>query len=165
LRVELTRKGLRVRFTPSYFHGERAEAGVSRTLAALVVGLEEDTLDATISLDPPEGAMGEPTAHVRINVPLARLASIEDAAGRHARLRVIIAIRRAGGPANERPFEVREKLIDVPLGQAIRSGGSEPERREFVVEVPMSVGRGEIAVGVHDALSQLVTYRRVSAAF
>ena len=52
LRVELKRKGPRVRSTPSYFHAERPEPGVSRTLAALLVGLQEDTLGAWVSIDP-----------------------------------------------------------------------------------------------------------------
>jgi VWFA-related protein len=86
LRVELRKKGLRVRFTPSYFHGQRAEQGASRTLAALLVGLEEDTLGADVSVDLPRApdspATSIRTANVRISVPLARLSALENAEGR-----------------------------------------------------------------------------------
>ena len=164
LRVELKRKGPRVRSTPSYFHAERPEPGVSRTLAALLVGLQEDTLGALVSIDPqpsdPEAKPGSGTANVRISVPLARLAAAEDAAERHGRLRVVIAVWRAGTGASEHPFDVREQLIDVPLPPS--SSSSQGERREFVVTVPLGAGHHEIAVGVHDLYSWLVSYRRVS---
>jgi VWFA-related protein len=164
LRVELRKKGRRIRYTPSYFHGERAEPGASRTLATLLVGLEEDTLGAEVSIDPwPQGGPAPKTtrtANVRIGVPLARLAAVEDAEGRHGQLRVVIAIWRAGALAKERPLEVREQIIDVPL-PAVPPSGSDPGRREFVVEVPLSGDHREIGVGVHDVFSPLTTYRRV----
>ncbi|MGE3374096.1 MAG: VWA domain-containing protein, partial [Vicinamibacteria bacterium] len=48
LRVELKRKGLRVRHRVSYLHAEPAERQLSRTLAALLLGYEDDGLDARI---------------------------------------------------------------------------------------------------------------------
>jgi hypothetical protein len=129
------------------------------------VGLEEDTLGADVSVDPwPAGTPGPKTtrtAKVRIGVSLARLSTVEDADGRHGRLRVVIAIWRPGALAKERPLEVREKLIDVPLPSAGSSTGADPGRREFVVEVPLDADHREIGVGVHDDLSRLTTYRRV----
>ena len=165
LRVELRKKGRRIRYTPSYFHAERAEPGASRTLAALLVGLEEDTLGAEVLVDPWPASEPGPkttrTAKVRIGVTLARLSAVEDAEGRHGRLRVVIAIWRAGALAKERPLEVREQLIDVPLPPVVSTTGSDPPRREFVVEVPLGTDHREIGVGVHDAFSRLTTYRRV----
>ena len=164
VRVELRRKG-RLRFAPSYFHGVRAETGVSRTLAALLAGLEEDTLGATISVDAgPAGDAGTEhsrTVNVRISVPLARLSTVEEAGPRHGRLRVVIAIWRTGALARERPLEVREEFIDVPWLAADTPAASSPERRELVVKVPLGDGPREIGVGVHDAFSPLITYRRV----
>ena len=162
LRVELRKKGRRIRYTPSYFHAERAEPGATRTLAALLVGLEEDTLGAEVSIDPwpedgPLPTQTTRTAKIRIGVSLARLSAVEDAEGRHGRLRVVIAIWRPGALAKDRPLEVREKLIEVPLPPAV----SDPGRREFVVEVPLGAEHREVGVGVHDGFSRLTTYRRV----
>jgi hypothetical protein len=56
--------------------------------------------------------------------------------------------------------EVREKLIDVPLPPVSTSGDG--ARSEFVVEVPLSSGRDEVAVGVLDRDSRLVTYLRLT---
>ncbi len=168
LRVELRMKGRRIRYTPSYFHGERAETGASRTLVALLVGLEEDSLGAEVSIDPWPPGDAEPkttrSAKVRIGVSLARLSAVEDAEGRHGRLRVVIAVWRAGALAKERPLEVREQLIEVPLPPALSATTSDPLRREFVVEVPLSADHREIAVGVHDVYSRLTTYRRLRLA-
>jgi hypothetical protein len=99
--------------------------------------------------------------NVRIGVPLVRLSTVEEAERRHGRLRVVIAIWRAGALAKERPLEVRENLIDVPLPSAASADGSDPGRREFVVEVTLNADHGEIGVGVHDVFSRLATYRRV----
>jgi VWFA-related protein len=168
LRVELLRKkGRHLRYTPSYLHAHRAEAGASRTLAALLVGLEEDTLGAEVSLDPwPAG--GDPkvarTAKVRVGLPLARLTAVERADERHGRVRVVIAIWRVGAHAREQPLELREQLIDVPLPPTAAAGGSAPGRREFVVEVPLRADHREIGVGIHDANSRLTTYRRLRVA-
>jgi len=168
VRVELRKKGRPIRYTPSYFHGERAETGASRTLAALLAGLEEDSLGAEVSIDPWPPGDGAPkttrSAKVRIGVSLARLSAVEDAEGRHGRLRVVIAVWRAGALAKERPLEVREQLIEVPLPPALSATTSDPLRREFVVEVPLSADHREIAVGVHDVYSRLTTYRRLRLA-
>jgi VWFA-related protein len=165
LRVELRKKGRRIRYTPSYFHGERAEPGAQRTLAALLVGLEDDTLGADVSVDAlpaaDPAAKSTRTVNVRIGVPVVRLSTVEDADRRHGQLRVVIAIWRAGPLATERPLEVREILIDVPLPATASADGSDPGRREFVVEVPLSADHVEIGVGVHDVFSRLATYRRV----
>ena len=165
LRVELRKKGRRIRYTPSYLHTERAEPGASRTLAALLTGLEEDTLGAEVSVDPwPAGApmpKTTRTAKVRIDVPLARLSTVEDAEGRHGRLRVVIAVWRARAIAKEQPLEVREQLIEVPLPPAVSARGLDPGRREFVVDVLLNADHREIGVGVHDAFSRLTTYRRL----
>jgi VWFA-related protein len=158
LRVELREKGLRVRYTPTYLHGARVEPGVSRTLAALLVGLEEDTLGANVSLDPLQPSASK--ASVRIGVPLARLTAVEDATGRHGRVRVVIAVWRADAKPGESPFEVREKLFDVPLPQG--AGAAQPDR-ELVVEPPLLAGHRELAVGVLDVRSRLVTYKRLAA--
>jgi hypothetical protein len=129
------------------------------------VGLEEDTLGAVVSVDPRPADGSAPKAvrpaRVRIGVPVARLSAVEDAAGRHGRLRVVIAIWRAGALARERPLEIREQLFDIPLQAVDSAGGAEPSQRELVVEVPLSADHHEIGIGVHDLVSGRTTYRRV----
>jgi hypothetical protein len=166
LRVELRRKGLRLRFTPAYHHAARAEPGASRTLAALLAGLEEDTLGADVSVDgmPTADAMAGAatwTVSVRIRVSLARLSTVEAAQGRHGLLRVVIAVWRTASLAKERPIEMREKVIEVPFPSALSPAGPDAGWREFVIEVPVSAAHREIGVGVLDAVSHLATYRRL----
>ena len=117
IRVELRRKGLRARYRPSYFHGERAAEVVARTLVALVAGIEADTLGALVSArsEPtrPESDAGQADqASVRISVPLGRLtAALGDTPT--ARLRIVIAIRTGSHGKASAP-DVREKYVDVP---------------------------------------------------
>jgi VWFA-related protein len=159
LRIELRRKGLRIRHTPSYFHGERPERGVSRTLAALLVGLEEDGLGVGLSIDAASVTAGDAgrTAKLTVRVPLARLSAVAGSSPAQGRVRVVIATWRSGEESRQRPLEVREKRIDLPLEGAAQGGG----RGEFAVDVPLGYGHDEIAVAVEDAVSGLASYRRV----
>jgi len=155
LRVEVARKGVQLRYPPSYRHAVRPEPGTARTLAALLAGLEEDTLGAVVALDPAAPSAGAepgaPRVRVRIRVPRGRL----EGAGR---VRVVIATWRAGSPAKDRLLDVREELLDVaPLGATDAADAMQ----EFVVEVPLAAGHPELAVGVHDVHSSRVTYQRL----
>jgi hypothetical protein len=164
LRVEPKRKGLSARFAPSYHHGRRPEPGAARTLGALLAGLEEDTLGATIALDPPpteRPAEGPAPVNVRIRVPVTRVSPADDGVGSR-RMRVVIATWRGGSPSKDELLDVREQLIDVaPAGSG--NDTSLPETREFVIAVPLAAGHAELAVGVLDLASPRVTYRRLRA--
>jgi VWFA-related protein len=165
IRVELRRKGLRARYRPSYFHGERAAEVVARTLVALVAGIEADTLGALVSARPeptrPESDAGQADqASVRISVPLGRLAAVqgEEEDAPVARLRIVIAIRTGSDGKASAP-EVRDKYVDVPIPAG--APGLPAGSHDVVVSVPVSGDEGEIAVGVQDVASGLATYRRI----
>jgi hypothetical protein len=130
-------------------------------MAALLFGIEEDRLGAAISagLAPQAGAAtAGRVAAVRISVPLAGLASEPDPEGRRARLRLVVGVRGVEGATEALP-ELREQevLILLPHGDATAA----TERHEIVVDVPLGDGPHDIAVGVHDALSSLASYRRL----
>ena len=162
IRVELRRKGLRVRHRRSYVHGSAAEAMVGRSLAALVFGLEEDTLGARVEAElsrSSAGAAAGRVASVRISVPLAALESMPGPGGPRARLRIVLAVGAAEASA-ERPVDIRQKWVEMALPPA--SADREINaRRELVVTVPLGPRAQEIAVGVEDVASRRVTFRRV----
>ena len=161
VRVELRRKGFRVRHRPTYYHGERAEEVVGRTLAALVVGIEEDALGASVtaSVETSSAEGARLQGSLRIGVPLERLAATTGADESRGRVRIVIAVRR-GEPGTGGVSDVREKWIDVPLPES-RRGASQPTmRHEIVIAVPDVVVGVEVAVGVQDALSGFATYKR-----
>jgi VWFA-related protein len=165
LRVEVFRKGVRLRHRPSYFHRPQADVGTSRTVATLVAGLEEDTLGAEIWVGPVPGSASAAAgrgATVRIGVPVRRLAARQTDQGPYAQLRVIIAVRKAMVRINDESVEVRHKLIDVPLGMG-DSERSSDVRQEFRVDLPLSLADADLAVGVLDVLSERATYRRLEA--
>jgi VWFA-related protein len=159
IEVRLRRgKGLRVRHRASYVHAAPEARQADRTMAALLFGVEEDRLGAAISAglatreDP--SAAGR-VAAVRVSVPIAGLAGEPDPQGRHARLRIVIAVR--GLHAAVAAADVREKEVLVLLPEAAAAAA----HHEIVVDVPLCDGPHDIAVGVHDALSSLASYRRL----
>jgi hypothetical protein len=167
LRVALAPKGLRARHRPSYYHGQSSDEMVGRTLGALVVGIEEDALGASISADvaapspaaTTAAARGAPAAGVlRIGVPLERLSASTSESGR--RIRVVIALRR-GAAGSVPASDVREKWIDIPGPESRGQSGPDEPRHEIVIGVPgVTIGEA-VAVGIQHPPSGLATYRRV----
>ena len=160
IRVELRRKGLKVRHRLSYFHGGPTEAVLGRILAALFYGIEDDTLgvETTGVWSGPE-ASGRRPASVRIAVPLSGLAVATSIGDDRAHLRIVLAVRKHGGAKSDRGLDVREKSVAVPLPAS--SSSPAPSRQEFVVEVLLSQGDTEIGVGVQDLGSGRASFRRL----
>ena len=167
LRVEVRRKGVTARYAASYHHAPRADEHGARVLVALLLGLEEDTLGASVSIGeppPPAGTAAAadraPAIGIRIGLPVDRLAAVTGSGGREGRVRVTIAVWRAGERGGPRRVEVREEVVAVPrVGSAVGDAGR--PRHEIVVSVPVAGEETELAVGVHDEDAGLVTYRRL----
>jgi VWFA-related protein len=162
LRVELRRKGLRVRHRTSYLHADRGDEQVNRTLATLLFGYREDTLGAEIGAEvasiTAEAGPLEREVSVRISLSASRLTAGPGLEGRTGRLRVVMAVRRTGS-RSEPAVETREKLVDVELGP---ESGDDPEpRREIVVRMPLARDGQEIAVGIQDAFGSAASYRKL----
>src|SRR5262245_34938324 len=159
IRVRLQHgKGLTLRYRGSYFHAPRGAHEADRLLAALLYGMEEDALDALVSVDvsaaDAERSTGR-TALVRVSLPVGKLATEAGPSGPRARLRLLIAVRKVDAAPSDRPLDLREKEVTLELS----ADGPDGEIREFVVEVPLGEGAHELAVGVHDALSTKASYR------
>jgi hypothetical protein len=166
IRVDVRRKGLRVRHRRSYFHGSATEAVAGRSLAALLFGLEEDTLGVRVEVRRPrpgEGSGAGHVAHVSISVPLAGLTGTRGPEGYRARLRIVMAIPAAGGSA-EHTVDIRQKWIDVALPPEAPHGAVSDARHEIVVAVPLDSGQSDIAVGVEDVASRRATFKKLALA-
>jgi hypothetical protein len=113
LHVELKRKGLRVRHRVSYLHAEPGERQLSRTLAALLLGYEDDGLDARIRAEvgaPGQGsdaAAGSPRASVSTFVVSDPMAGPLAGSGRAA---------SGSGSAETPPSEIRVRL-SIPFAR------------------------------------------------
>ena len=154
-------KGLTLRYRQSYLHAPGRTREDERVLAALLYGLDEDALGATVTAELAPANTNHPDqriALVHISVPLARLATEPDGDGRRARLRLLLAVRKTN--AADQSLELREKDVAIRL-PATDAQRPEAERHDFVVEVPLGEGAHDIAVGVHDALSSLASYGRL----
>jgi VWFA-related protein len=162
IKVRLRRgKGLTLRYRKSYLHAPRRTREDDRVLAALLYGMDEDTLGAIVTAELAPADTTRPdrrSALVHISVPLARLASETDGDGRGARLRLLLAVRKTSGAGESLALREKDVAFRLPAREA---DGPQPERHEIVVDVALGEGEHEIAVGVHDALSSLASYRRL----
>jgi VWFA-related protein len=150
----LRRKGLTLRHRASYLHAGSGVREGQRALAALLLGLEEDSLGATIAAEPAAGEGGGALLRIRVTLSRLRLESADE--GRSARLRILVASRGAqqGAPA------VRERLVPIRLPAAPAGGDPPDATQEFVIRVPLA-GGADFAVGVIDALSSAATFKRL----
>ncbi|MGE0454426.1 MAG: VWA domain-containing protein [Vicinamibacteria bacterium] len=168
LRVEVHRRGVRVRHTRTYYHGVGTEASVRRSMAALLGDPGTDTLGANISLERrpiAEDRTNTAEVQLRIRVPLTHLSPLErTGSSPRARIRVIIAVWSTAGGVEGNAPELRERVFEVPLAPARANDTAATVWHELVVGVPVpaTAADADFAVGVIDTVSNLATYRRLS---
>ena len=147
--------GYRVRYRGSYKAQPQGEQVGERTLAALLLGLEDNPLDIRLRT-----AVATPLDDGRYLVPLEISLSLAKLTSRPARLkrkcllRVVLAIQDAEGevgPLRERviPLEISESVAAMPDG-----------RHNLVMRLPVETGTGVLAIGVEDKLSSQASYLR-----
>ena len=159
LRLELARKGLKVRHRLSYFHAPSGEAQVTRTYAALLLGYEADELGAQIHVER-SGAAEPAGVAIRISLPLDRLGTRPDGDARVAQLRVVMATRNAGEAVSEAPALARERTVEVRLPPTTE-GGQPGATHDIVVRMAFAAEDQEVAVGVRDLIGGAASYQRV----
>jgi VWFA-related protein len=146
------KRNVEIRHRVSYLRAELPARRGQRALSALLIGLEENALDAQVEVQRDSAS----TARLHISLPLRALKAVEAAGPPQARLFVVISFRPSTG--ENAAVTVREKEVTVNLNeeQPVRDGG----RRSFVVEVPVTENRYEFAVGVEDATTGSTSYLR-----
>jgi hypothetical protein len=158
VRIELAGnvgKGRRMRYRQRYQAVPEDERMAERTLAALVMGWEDNPLGTEIRIgesQPPEGRVWE--VPVEIVLPTETLSSLPAAAGERQLVRVLMMAE----DEKSRRTPMREKLI--PLDRV--EGGDEARARTVVVNVQLGPGAHTIAVGVRDELSRISSFHRVA---
>ena len=136
VRLKKERRGIQIRHRMSYLHAEPAVQRGQRALSALMFGLEENGLRATLDIQrAPPPAEGATSATVKISLPLDALRFDETDTGRQARVRVVVALRSTGGfRASLGRGRPREGVHDRPAGRGDDHGRSRglrgrPDRR------------------------------------
>lgn len=157
VRLKKERRGIQIRHRMSYLHAEPAVQRGQRALSALMFGLEENGLRATLDIQrtTPETKAGT-SATVKISLPLDSLRFEESETGREARVRVVVALRSAGGEKARSAAIVREKEFTIALPPGAATTGV----HEVFVDVPIDGAGHDFAVGVEDLASGVATYLR-----
>lgn len=156
VRLKKERRGIRIRHRMSYLHAEPAVQRGQRALSALMFGLEENALRATLDIHrtlPSTG--GGASATVKIGVPLDALRFEETDKGLTARVRVVVALRSTGGDKPRSAAIVREKEFTIE-----RPTGATTGLHDVFVDVPIDGTSHDFAVGIEDLASGIATYLR-----
>ncbi|MBP9945073.1 MAG: VWA domain-containing protein [Vicinamibacteria bacterium] len=158
VQLKKERRGIRIRHRMSYLHAEPSVQRGQRALSALMFGLEENGLRATLDIQrTPTAASGETSATVRIRVSLDALRFEDSAEGRQARVRVVVALRSVNGDASRAPAVVREKEFTIASAAVTTPPTS---THDVVVDVPVDGSSYDFAVGIEDIASGVATYLR-----
>lgn len=158
LRVRLTdkaqaKRNADIRHRRAYLRAELPARRGQRVLSALILGLEENALDADIEV----ARTGATSARVRVSVPVSALTPLPGTENGEARLQVVISFRPDRGDSGT--VTVREKEVTFALNRDETAAG---ERREIFVDVPINSSGYEFAIGVEDAGSGSASYLRRS---
>lgn len=158
VQLKKERRGIRIRHRMSYLHAEPSVQRGQRALSALMFGLEENGLRATLDIQrTPTAASGETSATVRIRLSLDALRFEDSAEGRQARVRVVVALRSVNGDASRAPAVVREKEFTIASAALATPPTS---THDVVVDVPVDGSSYDFAVGIEDIASGVATYLR-----
>ena len=161
IRVELAEgaaKGAKLRYRRRYRAVPEDERMAERTLAALVMGWEDNPLGTQIRVgerQPLEDEVWE--VPVEIVVPTEALGTLSGSDGERQLVRVLMM----AADEKSRRTPMREKLI--PLGEiepAAEGGLAGP--RTLVVNVELGPGVHTIAIGVRDELSRVTSFHRAT---
>jgi VWFA-related protein len=145
-------RNLDVRFRQSYFRAVLPARRGQRALSALLFGLEDDALHVRVSV----GRTAPETARIHIGLPLTSLKPIDGVSPPEGRVQVVLSFRKDDAAEND--VTVREKTVSYSLEPAelARDAGE----REIVIELPVSTGGYEFAIGVEDLASGASSYLR-----
>ncbi len=157
VRLKKERRGIRIRHRMSYLHAEPAVQRGQRALSALMFGLEENGLRATLNIQRtmPTTEAGT-SVTMKISLPLDSLRFEETDTGRQARVRVVVALRSTSGDKAHSAAIVREKEFTI----ALPPGGATAGLHDVFVDVPIDGTSHDFAVGVEDVASGAATYLR-----
>lgn len=151
-------KGRTVRFRRRYRAVPEDERMAERTLAALVMGWEDNPLGTEIRIGegrPLEDKVWE--VPVEIVLPPEAFSSLPGPSGERQLVRVLMMAE----DEKSRRTPMREKLIQLE-GPSGESEDNEEEARSVVVNVEIGPGVHTIVIGVRDELSRIASYHRTT---
>jgi len=154
IEARIKRPGLRLRYRQSYRDKPTVEKVVDRTLAALYYGLEDNPLGVAIAVGeavPVEGGLY--AVPVRLEIPLFKLAILNQGEVYEGKLRLLVATRDdAGGTAPVRQVDVPLK---IPRKQVLNALG---QYYIYTVTIRLKPGAQHVAVAVRDEVAATTSY-------
>jgi VWFA-related protein len=156
--VRSARKGIELRYRQWYRDKPLAETLADRTAAAMLFGLEDNPLGATLHAGTQKEMIngGFFQVPVRVTIPIAKLTLLPEGEFRVAHVRLFVV---ASGNGETTPVKTTETTIRIPEKKF--AAGALPD---YVHEVRITLKPGEYAlgVGVRDDLAASTSYLKGS---
>ena len=144
--VRVRRRDAHVRHRRWYRDKTLGESIADRTLAAMTFGIQENPLEAVLTVGEPVPTGASFVVPVRVAVPISKLYLQPGEGRKEGRLRLFVV---ASGEGKVTPVrETRVVTVTVPDGSDTAPGGSGGTPREYVHEVRMTLEPGSYSVGV-----------------
>jgi VWFA-related protein len=146
LEVRIKRPGVTLRYRQSYRDKPALERTVDRTLSSLFYGYEDNPLDIRLEVGQAEAGSGASwTVPVRLRIPLFKLGLQTRSGVYEGKLRVLVAVRSAGGEST--PIRQVQVPIHIPHGQALTALG---QFYQYELTLTLKPGDQNLAVAVRD---------------
>jgi VWFA-related protein len=157
VRVEVQGKDAVVRHRSSFSWKSREQLNAEHTLAALLYGAESNPLDVTVDPGSPDLRNdGSAVLPLAVRIPLSRVALIPRGNTHVGQLSVFVSTRDKNGeprPVQKLPFhlQIPADKLEEALGQ----------RAEYKLPLVVRPGDQQVALGVGDDISQVVSTLRL----
>ncbi|HEV7515945.1 MAG TPA: VWA domain-containing protein [Thermoanaerobaculia bacterium] len=152
--VKVKRRGVALRYWQWYKDKPLVEVVADRTAAAMLFGLEDNPLGATLSVGIQTEMVngGFFQVPVKVSIPIAKLTLLLDGDSRVGHVRLFVV---ASGNGETTPVKTSETEIRIP--EAKFAAGAMPD---YVHEVRITLKPGEYAlgVGIRDDLAAATSY-------
>jgi VWFA-related protein len=154
LEVRVKRPGVTLRYRQSYRDKPALERTVDRTLSSLFYGYEDNPLDIRLEVGEAQAADGGNwTVPVRLRIPLFKLGLQTQNGVYEGKLRVLVAVRSAGGEST--PIRQVQVPIHIPHGQALTALG---QLYQYNLTLTLKPGEQSLAVAVRDEATSETSY-------
>ncbi len=152
--VEVNRPGLKVRHRSGFLDKPEIERAGDRTLASLIVGLEDNPLGIRLELAPAEKKGSKRyLLPILIQIPVSTLTLLPEGADQQGRLRIFVVVQGEDGgvsPLHDVPYPVRIPTADLEQARQGTIG--------YTTQLEIRPGDHKIAVGVFDEISGIDSF-------
>ena len=157
--VKVNRRGVLLRYRQGYRDKPLAELVADRTAAAMLFGLEDNPLGATLSMGVQKEMVtgGSFQVPVKVTIPMAKLTLLPNGDFRVGHLRLFLV---TSGNGQTSPVKSAETEIRIPEGKFAAGGAAAMPDYVHELRITLKPGQYVLGVGIRDDLAASTSYIR-----